>query len=917
MAGRLLAEQHLWRSRQRATDNPPPLKSRATLSTCLFDTGNNDLVDVGHNDTMAAASVRARRDRIFRSVFDTDISQPTPLISSTEPGVAFGVLPPQRRQPNASPRAANHQRQHTAHDSVTDQVIWDRAWHTVTTKIQLPTSVAAEDSFGTLASESQDVDTSFREALPVLMNPDQTVPNASHTENIIQWHLSQSRQHFIGHVLPLLGACVVQEDPKHAISTSMRTLEAAHRQYVYGLLLLLRGLDDETVAEKAANVFRMDLQAVIGSCWTKGLVNPLSTVLKGLLEAILNPSGETLTSKRRETAIEKDVAAARNELLALLDLLQKVGLAGDRFQVLFAELMDSCMQNVITRRYAGVWTAGPAAEEEAAEKYKGCMAQVCDWVENHYSRLAVEVFSRIGGQVAWTDVEKWREVAIGRLATLRINELFDIVLHWPESKGGLDDLSSSITTPQRRLQLTDAFSATLQRRLLHPGRSTLHILRTYIAMIKAFHVLDHSKVLLERVVQALQLYLCQRDDAIRIVVIGLISDPRFTKESASETKLVELAVILNDNLRSMNRRGQDEELDWDDLSWTPDPVDAGLNYKRPKNEDVIGTLIGALGSQDIFIKEFQSIMAERLLSKQPGFQQELKVLHLLKKRFGEHAMQNCDVMVKDIQDSRRVNSIVRKGIRYQDGRDGHSILTYHSKILSRLYWPNLAKESFKVPEPVAEIREEYERGFEELKTSRKLNWLDHVGSATVELEFDDRKIDLECKTYEAAVIYAFQDPNAVGPVQKPFNEIWETLMIDEDLLELALKFWISKRVLRDMGNQTYEVIERLEDESSAGAAEGDAGDVTGEVQGGSSSSPKKPKLNTKEKERRAVYWQFIVGMLTNSGPSMALGQISMMMKMLIPEGCPWSNEELQEFLGEKIAEDEMELVGGKYRLKKK
>ena len=50
---------------------------------------------------------------------------------------------------------------------------------------------------------------------------------------------------------------------------------------------------------------------------------------------------------------------------------------------------------------------------------------------------------------------------------------------------------------------------------------------------------------------------------------------------------------------------------------------------------------------------------------------------------------------------------------------------------------------------------------------------------------------------------------------------------------------------------------------------------------------------------------------------MPLGQIAMMMKMLMPDGCPWSNEELQEFLGEKITEGELELVGGKYRLIKK
>jgi anaphase-promoting complex subunit 2 len=58
-------------------------------------------------------------------------------------------------------------------------------------------------------------------------------------------------------------------------------------------------------------------------------------------------------------------------------------------------------------------------------------------------------------------------------------------------------------------------------------------------------------------------------------------------------------------------------------------------------------------------------------------------------------------------------------------------------------------------------------------------------------------------------------------------------------------------------------------------------------------------------------------MLTNSAPTMPLGQMLMMMKMLIPDGCSWTNEELQEFLAEKVAENKLELAGGKYRLPKK
>lgn len=854
-------------------------------------------------------AVQARKQKIFRSVFQTDISQPTPLIQSTEFGQPFGG-------PSTSGSASTRPRRQASIDNVSDQVKWDRAWHVVTSRIQLPPSVTIEDSFGALPSESQDSEAVFYEALPLVLDPTRNVPRAKQTEDILLWHARQVRQHFVNHVLPLLSACACQPDVSQVVTSTINTLEAAHRQYLWGLTLVVRGIQDGAASEKAWSTFRRDLHAIIGNSWTQGLVDALNPVLRKLLRTILGTDKPRSVGAQDSPTRERHTAASRNELLGLLESLRKVGLAGDKFQVLFAELMDNCMQDFITTTYAKVWDAQEVRDTSTAAVTPGCIAHLCDWVENQYGRLAVEVFSQLGGHVAWTDVEQWRDIAIGRLATLRIKELFDIVLHWPESKGGLDDLGHAVTTPQRRLQLTDAFSATLQRRLLHPGRSTLEILQTYISMIRTFHALDHSKVLLDRVVHALQLYLCQRDDAIRIVVTGLLSNPSSSNAEEAKTKLVEMAIILNEASQQQRTHAEDEELDWDDMSWVPDPVDAGVNYKRPKNEDVIGTLIGALGSQDIFIKEFQSIIAERLLSKQAGFQQEIKVLGLLKNRFGENSLQNCDVMVKDIQDSRRLDAVLRRSLRNAHG--GAQPMSYHSKILSRLFWPSLPKETFKVPPPVEQLQSQYEAGFEQLKSSRKLGWLDNLGSATVQLDLEDRSIEMECKTYEAAVIYEFQEgvASAPGPQQRTFNEILEKLMIDEDLLELALQFWVSKRVLRHTGDQNYVVLERLDSEDGEGELADTSVDDASDH--GGPPSPKKPKnVDSAEQERKGVYWQFIVGMLTNSAPAMPLSQISMMMKMLISDGCSWSNEELQEFLGEKIAEGELELAGGKYRLAKK
>ncbi|TFA98486.1 Anaphase-promoting complex subunit 2 [Trichoderma ghanense] len=901
--------------------------------------------------TTTAARVRTRKQNVFRSVFPPDASQPAPLASAFaeagEPIRSQGAPLPSASSSasSSSSRPRRHAAIHSAgsaHGSasatgrrtrgnqstqqssspgVSDQVRWDRAWHVVTSRIQLPTSVAVEDSFGALVPESQDLDVTFYDSLALVLDPAALAPQAAHTEDILLWHSRQVRQHFLHQVLPLLAACTSSHQRGHSqvLLSIIGTLEAAHRQYLYGLMLIVRGFRDDTSAEAATAKFRRDVHAIVGNSWTPELIAVIRNVLHHSLRTILG-------STSRDSGLgpgwsrEADVSKARGELLGLLESLHQVGLGGDKFQVLFAEMMDACMLDFIQDSYSRVWKVSDGRRKSRAATGPLCLNHLCNWIENRYGRLAVEVLSRLGGQVAWSDVERWREVATGRLATLRMHELFDIVLHWPDSKGGLDDLAASVTTPQRRLQLTDAFSATLQARLLHPGRSTLDILQTYISMIRTFHALDHSKVLLDRVVPALKLCLWNRDDAIGIVVTGLLANPNTANAEDNDGKLVELAVILNETSQQHQGRVDEEDLGWNDMSWVPDPVDAGVNYKRPKNEDIIGTLISALGLQDVFIKEFQSIVAERLLSKQASFQQEIKVLGLLKKRFGEAALQNCDVMIRDIVDSKRVDTVLRRNLRNDGALEANS-LSYHSKILSRLFWPSLPKDPFTVPLPVAQVQKKYEAGFEQLKSSRKLNWLDHLGSATVKLDLEDRSIDLECKTYEAAVIYEFHDggdeSGTSGPVQRSFNELWEKLMMDEDLLESALKFWVAQRVLRDVGNKTYVVLETLDSEL------GDKDVMEDQVATGGDTekeqpSPKKPKnMGAKEREQRTMYWQFIVGMLTNSSPAMPLGQIAMMMKMLIADGCPWSNEELQEFLGEKITEGELELVGGKYRLVKK
>ena len=1067
-----------------------------------------------------------RRRRIFQSVFQTQVSLPTPQSTPSIPfpdqgqpfggpavsskdayshgtatpstaffsqvatqehlqplqgqvqGQAFNVHPPATSSQSTIPALSQSESAQPLFPSLAnaadDQISYDRAWHVVTARIALPSSATADDSFGTLAPESQlalGSDTDFYQALNSLVYAQTLLPRATHTEDIVSWHAQQVRAHFAQHVIPLLAGCVDEDGDwpgddgdrrekkrgnhyeRHmvVVMSSIRTLEAALRLYFYGLGMLMRGFSRaadgknsdkaKADAEALADRFTRDIHALVGISASDHLIHSIRMVLVRLVSTVLgvpavDDGKQTAQISRPCPPLEDSIEAlaARQRLHELVDQLSNVGLGGERFQILFAEIMDQMMSSFVKGAYAGVWSAAEMTSSSATPgglslavpaSSSPCITSLCDWVENHFARLSFQILSRVSpvgsSPVTLADLKMYQSLALGRLAALRISELFDIVLAWPSSRGALNDLRATVTTSVRRMQLTSSFSRALQTKLLHPGRSTLEILQTYISIIRTFHALDHSKVLLGHIEPSLQLYLCQREDAIRIVVTGLLASPeevraaRKVTETAkkrrekaqrdestlertraskalfmtpampgrsnrtpstrkprgtapedllmsspaplqssssdvpSSTTLVELAMLLNDPAQSRRVAPEDEELDWNDMNWVPDPVDAGANYKRPKSEDVIGTLISALGSEDVFIKEFTSIIAERLLGDPTDFDQEFRVLDLLKRRFGESTLQNCDVMIRDVQDSRRLDTAIRR--TWQQNRlEQRALVTpsgptarqrehenasakepqYHARILSRLFWPALEREHFLLPSPIIEEQKRYEQGYENLKSGRKLTWLNQLGQTRVELELSDRTVTVDCTTVEATVIYAFRDEtdsSGASPVTRSADELYMQLQMDEDLIAAALSFWSSKGVLRRVQPGVYAVAETLTPESekpSAPPADGGtvdddaaADDESGGPQDSPRRQPAKPTVGAKELERRTMYWQYIRGMLTNASASMPLGQMAMMMKMLVADGFPWSNEELLEFLSEKIEEGELEIVGGKYKLVKK
>lgn len=125
--------------------------------------------------------------------------------------------------------------------------------------------------------------------------------------------------------------------------------------------------------------------------------------------------------------------------------------------------------------------------------------------------------------------------------------------------------------------MTSSLIRVLLHRLLHPGASTLEILQIYISSIRVFALLDPKGVLIDRISRPIRRYLRDREDTVKVIVTGLLADvDRGVADGGGQDDvLVDLAIELNEASERAALGEDDQDLDWDDMRWLPDPVDAG------------------------------------------------------------------------------------------------------------------------------------------------------------------------------------------------------------------------------------------------------------------------------------------------------------------------------------------------------
>jgi anaphase-promoting complex subunit 2 len=905
---------------------------------------------------------------VFASVFPVlsfSHSTPTPIatpdLGFTAPGTSFGSPYALRNAESRTPAQAHGHGQHRA-------VKRNIAWSCATRFLSLPKDV----NFASKTQKNREVE----EALGFLLNGEGKSDDEKE-ETLVEWYTNECRLHFANHVRPGLEELWADEvELRRAweiLDETQRILEQVQNVYLKPftdhLLPLLQQnsssatlrpsrptqISDSDAASAADWKFRRDIQAVFAHCL------PLQRYGKTLSYVLYDAGCQLFRIYTRHDGMQpsstpEKTQEVRKRMITLLQSLERVGLGGDSAQKAFAHAMNKLLDSFITSHYLKVdWYSK-----------KSIVPQLRLWIQDGFCplvELVLECLRCEQSSIMPTELSSWQEMALGRLGRARVDNLFDFVIHWDKSLGAILDIKEYLRVSNAKQHLTSSFSQQISRRLLHPGVTTTYILNVYISIIRSFHELEPKGVLLERVARPIRRYLKEREDTARIIISSLLtdlSDENGSKFSSNSELSYEIA---SEMAKPFANYGQDtdEELNWNDMNWQPLPQDASPDYKKSKVEDVIWFLL-TLWEREDFINELKNIYGDHLLRCQdPEYEKEIRLLELIKVRLGDDKLQACEVMLRDVLESKRINGTIRTTInvpaatsivtpdyrgrepRTPDGRQprtpqprkpGRSARnitpsaatptgpTLNAQILSSFFWPQLRDDTFRVPAQIDALQKEYESRFERIKGMRKLRWMNALGDGSITLTFDDRTEDFDHLTpWQVSVIYAFQpqpdedakrsDKGGEG-ITRSVSQLEEMLEMDESLVNQALSFWIGKSVLRFHAPSTYSIIESLpKPTSTTGAHDADAAAAAEElaaIQANATNNTVKSQSEMLE-EKKDIYTAFMMGMLTNQG-NMAVTRMLMMMRMMVQGGFPFGVEEVKQLLGELEADGKVVALGG-------
>lgn len=490
-------------------------------------------------------------------------------------------------------------------------------------------------------------------------------------------------------------------------------------------------------------------------------------------------------------------------------------------------------------------------------------------------------------------------------ASLRVEQLFEMIVDFPDSIAAIDDLHACLERVHGlRENLVVSLRHAFETRLLQPGVATNDILTAYIQTIKALRVLEREGVLLQLVCEPIKNYLKNKEDTVRCIITALTDE--------HSDLLPELVSNLGDE------DGSDDECvvrNWQ--QWRPEPVEAKKAPRQSRairNSDIVSILVNVYESKDLFVEEYQRLLAQRFLSQLDcNIELERRNLELLTLKFGESDLNACEVMLNDMTTSKRLDARINSGeiISHYP-----SDFTTNCLVLSAQFWPprlgvppsEQEVATLQLPGCIQNMLVQYTKAFETIKGSRTLDWRPHLGAVELDILIGDRRVPLSVQPIHAVILMHFQDHP-----QWRLVELVELLGVPGSVIRRKMMYWINKGFVREV---TPDLFEMLDDETILGQPPEQMA-IDDEVdEYDTSTAAAEEEQPQADNEKFRIFWSFIENMLTNLN-ALPLERIHTMLQMFAM-GSTTTNEltiqELRHFLETKVRDGKVVYSGGMYKL---
>lgn len=520
---------------------------------------------------------------------------------------------------------------------------------------------------------------------------------------------------------------------------------------------------------------------------------------------------------------------------------------------------------------------------------------------------------------------------------VRNEEIFELVAEYPDSHPAVLELKEVLEQTQMQASLGEALRESLIRRLNHPGAETNQIIDVYISTIRVLREIDPSDRLLHVVAEPVRAYLRKRHNTVRCIITSL-TDAEMGGELYEELRRQDAKPLEQTVVDS------DEEEEEPTFEWQPAPPitkrkadffaslqPGGANHGGTGG-DILAMLVSIYGSKELFVNEYRLMLADKLLANLDfNTDKEVHTLELLKLRFGEISMRNCEIMVKDTDDSKRIITNIHntlsakhKVLKAAEPDLGDNVDEEESDptkvdaaIVSHIFWPALQNEQFKHHPRLQAGLDEFAAEYARLKNPRRLVWLNQLGTVNLELDVIEDQPDgttgVETKHFSvspllATLIYHFEDKD-----EWTAEDLSNETGIPEHSIQKRMGYWVAQRVVVLQAPSTYTLA--TQDHMLAGGDEEDGVAMDEDEQTNQAVS-----LAAQEEEDLVVYESYISGMLNTHG-QLPLDRIHNMLKMFVTGSevkYDKNPQQLSMFLKHLCKQDKLECgPDGMYKLVRK